>query len=139
MRVTMGTSSPAKQLPPKQVEPRLPDQMLYKQPRRNSDHTATISKTKKKQLVWCQVCGQHRSSSPRTCIICKRKRALPSCRPQYCWIQFPGKKAGGCMQGLLQTPPLRCIPRNNGGAHRRVFREEGIRSCRAEEKRYPKI
>ena len=71
------------------------DRMLYKQPRRNSGHTTTITKAKKKELVLCQVCGQHRSRSPRTCMLCKRQRALPSCRPQCCWIQFAGKKQMG--------------------------------------------
>ena len=78
------------------------DKLMYKQPKKNEDCTATFSKIKKRKLVWCQVCKQHKSRNLRTCTLCKQKRALPSCDPQHCWIQFHGKKQGGACRDCFK-------------------------------------
>ena len=39
-----------------------------------------------RRSVLCLVCWNHRSSARRRCQLCLRHRALPSCRPEHCWI-----------------------------------------------------
>ena len=43
---------------------------------------------RRRQLFLCQVCFSHRSTRCRLCSKCHRRRALPSCRPQVCWIAW---------------------------------------------------
>ena len=48
--------------------------------------TGLPSKKRKKKIL-CLVCRNHRSLKLRLCVLCKRRRALPSCNPERCWVQ----------------------------------------------------
>ena len=37
-------------------------------------------------VQWCRVCYNHRSTRRRMCILCGKRRALPSCWPEQCYV-----------------------------------------------------
>ena len=39
------------------------------------------------KCVKCKVCKNHRSRQRRFCNICLDYRALPTCRPEHCWVR----------------------------------------------------
>ena len=39
------------------------------------------------EKILCLLCRNHRSRKLRLCVLCKRRRALPSCNPERCWVQ----------------------------------------------------
>ena len=50
--------------------------------------------------VLCLVCWNHRSSARRRCQLCLRHRALPSCRPEHCWI-VEARSCRDCLERFL--------------------------------------
>ena len=53
-----------------------------------------------RSLVRCLVCKSHYSMARRECHICWCYRALPSCRPEHCWIEET-KSCRDCLRRLL--------------------------------------
>ena len=48
----------------------------------------------------CLVCKNHYSMARRRCQLCLRYRALPSCRPEHCWIEA-AKSCRECLVEIL--------------------------------------
>ena len=53
-----------------------------------------------RRSVPCLVCWNHRSSARRRCQLCLRHRALPSCRPEHCWI-VEARSCRDCLERFL--------------------------------------
>ena len=79
----------------------------WKPPEANEDLSITIHKCVKKKAVKCLVCGNHQPRARRTCILCKDKRALPSCKPEFCWMQIDDKM-GACRMCFLEFLQDKC-------------------------------
>ena len=84
-------------------------------PQATDDLTITIHKVEKRRAERCLVCGNHQSRARRTCILCRQRRALPSCEPELCWMQFDGKMGAcrwcfwGALQSVYQEPAASII------------------------------
>ena len=55
--------------------------------------------------VLCFVCWNRRSSARRRCQLCLRYRALPSCRPEHCWIDGV-RSCRDCLRELLHRAAI---------------------------------
>ena len=73
----------------------------WKPPSANKDLSITIHKCARKKAETCLICGNHRSRARQTCVLCKGKLALPSCRPEFCWMQIDDE-LGACRRCFLE-------------------------------------
>ena len=55
------------------------------------------------KCVKCNVCRNHRSRQRRLCTICREARALPTCRPEHCWVRCLGA-CRDCFEEELLPP-----------------------------------
>ena len=73
-----------------------------------------------RRSVLCLVCWNHRSSARRRCQLCLRHRALPSCRPQHCWI-LEARSCRDCLQQFLHRAALQAAGMTLGEGPSRII------------------
>ena len=73
-----------------------------------------------RRSVLCLVCRNHRSLRRRRCNLCLRYRALPSCRPEHCWI-VEARSCRDCLQLFLHRAALQAAGMTLGADPSRII------------------